>query len=163
MTSDARSGFTTEASGHRAQVVRPFVSVVIPSFNRAHRVGDAIGSVLAQTFQDFEIIAVDDGSTDATISALKEITDPRLRILRHPVNRGAAAARNTGIAEATGRYIALLDSDDTWYPQKLERQLAWLKQNSSRARAVCSGFELVLPGNRTVQRQSEPFLEQSHL
>lgn len=144
-------------------MVRPFVSVVIPSFNRAHRVGDAIRSVLAQTFQDFEIIAVDDGSTDATISALKEITDPRLRILRHPVNRGAAAARNTGIAEATGRYIALLDSDDTWYPQKLERQLAWLKQNSGRARAVCSGFELVLPGNRAVQRQSEPFLEQSHL
>lgn len=163
VTSDTRSGLTTEAWGSTAPAGRPFVSVIIPSYNRAGRLCDAVRSVLAQTFQDFEIIAVDDGSTDATLSALKQISDPRLRVLRHPVNRGAAAARNTGIAEARGRYIALLDSDDTWFPQKLERQLAWLRQNAHQARAVCSGFELVLPGNRSVLRQSEPLLRQSDL
>ncbi|MFM9941383.1 MAG: glycosyltransferase family 2 protein [Hyphomicrobiaceae bacterium] len=163
MTSDSLIATHTGWLGENADSARPVVSVVIPTFNRAHRLGAALRSVLDQTFQDFEIIIVDDASTDATLSALREFSDTRISVLRHPVNRGAAASRNTAIALARGQYIALLDSDDTWLPDKLERQLVWLKQQGGKARAVCTGFELVLPGDRRVQRTTEPLLQQSHL
>ena len=75
----------------------PTVSVIIPTYNRAHLVGRAIRSVLNQTFQDFEIIVVDDGSTDNTEEVVKGFNDPRIRYIRHEENRGGSAARNTGI------------------------------------------------------------------
>jgi len=75
----------------------PTVSVIIPTYNRAHLVGRAIRSVLNQTFQDFEIIVVDDGSTDNTEEVVKSFNDPRIRDIRHEQNRGGSAARNTGI------------------------------------------------------------------
>lgn len=99
----------------------PRVSVIIPAFNRQWCVADAVESALAQTFADLEIIAVDDGSSDATPEVLKKFGD-RIRLIRQE-NRGVSAARNTGIRAARGRWIAFLDSDDRWHPEKLERQL----------------------------------------
>jgi len=105
----------------------PTVSVIIPTYNRAHLVGRAIRSVLNQTFQDFEIIVVDDGSTDNTEEVVKSFNDPRIRYIRHEQNRGGSAARNTGIRAASGEYIAFLDSDDEWLPEKLARQVQLLR------------------------------------
>lgn len=104
----------------------PQVSVVIPTFNRAHILGHAIASVLGQTHQDLELIVVDDGSVDETEPFIATFNDPRLRYVRQPQNRGVSAARNRGIAEARGEWLAFLDSDDIWLPQKLERQFAAL-------------------------------------
>lgn len=99
--------------------MNPTVSVIIPAYNRADKIGDAIGSVLGQTFPDFELIVVDDGSSDETGAVVCAIADPRIRYIHLPQNRGAAAARNAGIRAARGRLIALLDSDDTWTDNKL--------------------------------------------
>ncbi len=101
----------------------PIVSVIIPTYNRAHLIGRAIQSVLNQTYQDLEVIVVDDGSTDNTEEIVKNFSDFRIRYLRHEENRGAAAARNTGIKAARGKYIAFQDSDDEWLPEKLEKQM----------------------------------------
>jgi len=99
----------------------PLISVVIPTYNRAHCLKDAIDSVLAQTYQNFEIIVVDDGSTDDTMGKLARYkTDIRYLYQK---NGGASAARNLGINEANGKWIAFLDSDDTWEPDKLKFQL----------------------------------------
>ena len=102
----------------------PSVSIVIPAYNRADSIVAAIESVLRQTWTDFELIVVDDGSTDGTVAAARRIDDPRLRLTEGRVNRGAAAARNLGAAEARGGWIAFQDSDDEWLPEKLEKQMA---------------------------------------
>lgn len=101
----------------------PTVSVIIPTYNRAHLIGQSIQSVLDQTYQDFELIVVDDGSSDPTAEMVRSFADPRIHYLRHEKNRGAAASRNTGIAAARGEYTAFLDSDDEWLPDKLEKQM----------------------------------------
>ncbi|BAL23277.1 glycosyltransferase family 2 protein [Azoarcus sp. KH32C] len=106
--------------------VRPLVSVVIPTYNRAHAIGACIDSVLAQTLQHFEIVVVDDASRDDTRARVEAIADPRIRYVAHAQNRGGAAARNTGVRVAGGDFIAFLDSDDSWAPRKLEQQIALL-------------------------------------
>jgi len=98
------------------------VSVIIPCFNRAGMIGDAIRSALEQTHPPTEVIVVDDGSTDDSLAVARSF-GPQVHTL-HQENAGAAAARNTGIAAATGEFVAFLDSDDLWKPSKLERQLA---------------------------------------
>jgi glycosyltransferase involved in cell wall biosynthesis len=125
----------------------PAVSAIIPAYNRAHTVGRAIQSVLDQTFQDLEIIVVDDGSTDGTKAIVEAFRDPRIRYLRHERNRGAAAARNTGIRASHGEYLAFLDSDDEWLPHKLEEQIALLKDPTAGWGLTCSGFFLVINGS----------------
>jgi glycosyltransferase involved in cell wall biosynthesis len=104
----------------------PTVSVVVPAHNRAATIAAALDSIRAQTFRDLEIVVVDDGSTDGTAGVARSIAEhePRLRVLEHPLNRGAQAARNTGIRAARGEWIAFLDADDTYYPESLERRLA---------------------------------------
>jgi glycosyltransferase involved in cell wall biosynthesis len=102
----------------------PWVSVIIPTYNRAALVTEAVASVKAQTFQDLEILVVDDGSTDDTAAALAPWED--VRLLRQPRRRGVAAARNLGAAAARGEWLAFLDSDDLWLPEKLARQMAYL-------------------------------------
>ncbi|MCZ6672971.1 MAG: glycosyltransferase family 2 protein [Verrucomicrobia bacterium] len=101
----------------------PRVSVIIPTYKRAHMVARAINSVLAQTFADFELLVIDDCSEDNTEEVVKGIEDARIRYLPRSVNQGASAARNTGIHAARGEYFAFLDSDDQWIPTKLETQL----------------------------------------
>ncbi|MGA7301658.1 MAG: glycosyltransferase family A protein, partial [Candidatus Sulfotelmatobacter sp.] len=105
----------------------PKVSVVIPTYNRAGTVPRAIESVLAQTFTDLEVIVVDDGSSDDTGKVLGEMFGERIRYFAQ-VNQGASIARNRGIEEARGEWIAFLDSDDLWEKEKLEWQLKALEQ-----------------------------------
>src|SRR5579859_7824272 len=115
------------------------VSVVIPVYNRTAELRRAVRSVLAQTYADLELIVVDDASSEDIAGALDGIDDPRLKLIRKSVNQGAAAARNTGIQAATGRWVAFLDSDDEWLPQKLELQLRRLVDRPDDARICCSG------------------------
>jgi glycosyltransferase involved in cell wall biosynthesis len=110
-------------------VKSPMVSVVIPTYNRAHLVSRAIQSVLDQTYRDFELIIVDDGSTDNTEEVVRAFHDARIIYLKQPSNRGVSAARNAGIKAAQGNYIAFQDSDDEWLPQKLEKQMALFKED----------------------------------
>jgi glycosyltransferase involved in cell wall biosynthesis len=105
------------------------VSVIVRTFNRAYSIGKAIRSALRQAYDDFEILVVDDGSTDNTSQVVQSFSDHRIRLLRHDSNRGVGAACNTGIAAAQGEYVAWLDSDDAWRPQKLERQVQFLSQH----------------------------------
>jgi len=105
----------------------PFVSVVIPTFNRAALLMEAIGSVLGQSYRDFELIVCDDGSTDDTATRLAELGPP-VRHLRSPHDGKPGAARNRGIEAACGEFVALLDDDDVWDSEKLARQVACLHQ-----------------------------------
>ena len=102
----------------------PSVTVVLPVFNRVQVVARAIESVLGQTFSDFELLVVDDASTDGTVSRVARFGDPRLRILPLPTNGGACAARNAGIEAARGEIVCFLDSDDVYLPTKLEHVVA---------------------------------------
>jgi glycosyltransferase involved in cell wall biosynthesis len=101
----------------------PTVSIIIPTYNREQLLGRAIQSALAQTYQDFELIIIDDGSTDNTDRLVKSFNSEKIRYIRHKKNKGPAAARNTGIRSAKGNYIAFQDSDDEWMPEKLEKQM----------------------------------------
>ncbi len=101
----------------------PRISVVIPAYNRARLIGQAVSSVLAQTFTDFELIVVDDGSTDDTGSAVESHRDARVKLVTLPKRRGQSGARNAGIDASSGDWIAFLDSDDEWLPEKLARQM----------------------------------------
>ena len=103
---------------------KPTVSIIIPTYNRAHFLGEAIQSVLDQTYQDFEIIVIDDASTDNTEELVKSFGDERIRYIRLKENSGASSVpRNTGLRAARGEYIAFLDSDDRWFPTKLTKQM----------------------------------------
>lgn len=95
------------------------ISIVIPLYNKEKLVGSTLRSVLAQTYQDFEVVVVDDGSTDGSMAVVEAVDDPRIRIIRQK-NGGVSAARNTGIRESKGEYIAFLDSDDHWTPDYLD-------------------------------------------
>jgi glycosyltransferase involved in cell wall biosynthesis len=107
------------------QAAAPAVSVVIPAFNRADTILRSVQSVIAQTFQDWEAIVVDDGSTDDSGSIVTGL-DPRVRVIRQD-NQGLSAARNTGVAAARGAYLAFLDSDDEWRPEHLALCIAFLR------------------------------------
>ena len=128
---DINKGMNEEPSG------RPTVSVVIPAYNRADSIAEAVTSVIDQTFKDLEIIVVDDGSTDGTRAAVERLTDNRIRYVRHDQNKGANAARNSGIRLAQGQYVAFQDSDDRWHPEKLARQIAACKSSAAKA-AFCA-------------------------
>lgn len=104
----------------------PTVSVVIPAYNRAATICAAMESVLRQTYPDFELLVVDDCSQDGTLAAAARLDDPRIRLIESPANEGASAARNRGVREARGTWIAFHDSDDEWLPRKLEKQMARL-------------------------------------
>jgi glycosyltransferase involved in cell wall biosynthesis len=106
----------------------PYVSILLPVYNGARYLGAALDSLRAQTFTDFEIVAIDDGSTDETPAILAAYAqrEPRLRVLRQATNQGIAAALNAGIAAARGAYLARMDADDVSAPQRLEKQVAFM-------------------------------------
>ena len=110
---------------------RPTVSVIIPTYNRAHLLGRAIKSVLNQTYKDFELIVVDDGSTDDTEKVVGNFKDERIRYISLEKNMGAGVARNRGIEASRGKYIAFHDSDDEWLAEKLEKQTGVFNAASS--------------------------------
>jgi glycosyltransferase involved in cell wall biosynthesis len=129
----------------------PLVSVIIPAHNREALIDRAVDSALRQTIADLEVLVVDDASSDGTVARLEaRPADRRLRLLRHAVNRGAAAARNTGIAAAQGEFVAFLDSDDEWLPEKLERQLACLATAPEDVLLCCSGYWMMRERSREV-------------
>jgi len=107
----------------------PKITVAIPSYNHEKYIAHAIRSVLEQTFQDFEIVITDDGSSDETLQVIREFTDPRIRIYCNEKNCGASAAMNNCIQQAKGEYIAILNSDDLFSPDKLEKQVDFLDKN----------------------------------
>ena len=110
----------------------PLVSVIIPCYNSAAHITETINSVSAQTMGNFEILVVDDCSTDGSADVVKAIAldEPRLRFFQQETNQGVAKARNRALREAVGRYIAYLDSDDLWAPEKLERQIAYMHKHN---------------------------------
>ena len=133
----------------------PRVSVVIPTYNSARYLGAAIDSVFAQTFHDFEVVVVDDGSTDDTESMMSRRFQS-VPYVRQP-NLGVAKARNTGIEQTSGRYVAFLDADDTWLPAKLERQMTALADAPANRASygsfiVCSETLTPLTVQRSLQR-----------
>jgi glycosyltransferase involved in cell wall biosynthesis len=132
------------------------VSVIIPVFNGATFVERSIGSVLTQTFQDFEIIVVDDGSTDNTAQVVQAITDDRLQYI-YQSNQGPSAARNNGIQHTRGEFVAFLDSDDCWLPTKLEKQLQRFRQIPIAGLVHCSANIVDVNGN--IIRYQEAHLE----
>ena len=106
----------------------PTVSVVVPTYNRASRLGETLRSVVNQTYQDFEIIVVDDGSTDDTSKMIQSFPDVQYVFMKE--NRGVSRARNEGLGLwAKGRYICFLDSDDLWDKRKLQTQVQWMEEN----------------------------------
>lgn len=129
----------------------PQVSVVIPAYNQAHFLAHAINSVLAQTYRDYEVIVVDDGSTDDTAAVAQQFGDA-IRYI-HQTNRGLSGARNTAIRNAKADVIALLDSDDLWEPAFLEVMLKLLKQHPEAAGAYC-GFQYINAGGEIVGKPS---------
>ena len=118
------------------------VSVIIRTYNRAYIIAEAIESALKQTYDDYEVLVVDDGSTDDTPGIVKGFHDSRLRYVRHEKNLGVGAACNTGVAQAKGELIAFLDSDDLWKPEKLERQVACMVRHPE-VDAVFSDVEVL--------------------
>jgi len=134
----------------------PTVSVVIPTADRPALLARAVESVLAQTFTDFELLVVDDGSTAAIDPALGAGRLARARVIRHDARRGAAAARNTGTRAARGRFVAFLDDDDRWLPEKLARQLERFAAASPTTGAVYCGFRLVSDLSGRTDRCFEP-------
>lgn len=114
----------------------PIVTVVIPMYNVERFIERSIRSVLNQTFEQFEIICVDDGCTDGTLARLANFDDPRIRLVRQQ-NRGLSGARNTGINHARGRYVALLDADDFWGPDKLRLHVKHLNENPAVGVSYC--------------------------
>ncbi len=120
----------------------PVVSVIIPTYNRSHLVQRAVKSVLAQTYDDFELIVVNDASTDKTKEVIRNFEDKRIIYICNEQNRGASAARNMGIISARGKYIALLDDDDEWLPEKLEKQIKRFQQVSDKVGLIYSGAKV---------------------
>ncbi|MDE3110640.1 MAG: glycosyltransferase [Acidobacteriota bacterium] len=118
-------------------------SVIIPAYNRRSTLGRALASVLAQADPPHEVIVVDDASSDDTAGAAATFSDRRIRVIRHERRLGAAAARNTGARAARARWLAFLDSDDEWLPQKLARQIATVSDPSCRASASIAGYVIV--------------------
>ncbi|MDH5798419.1 MAG: glycosyltransferase [Paracoccaceae bacterium] len=121
----------------------PLVSVVIPVFNREGQIRAAIESVLRQTYSKLEVVVVDDGSTDGTVDEIEKIEDDRIRLVHMPENGGPSAARNLGIKESKGEWIAFQDSDDEWLPRKLELQMDALLQAEKGAIACFCGMSIL--------------------
>ena len=126
------------------------VSVILPTYNRAHTLKRAIDSVLAQDYPDLELIVVDDCSTDNTQEIVSSIKNNGLHYVRLPENKGVAAARNTGLGYATGEYIAFLDSDDEWFKEKIGLQVKTLEGLEPSAGLIYTNGYNFIRGNKNL-------------
>lgn len=134
------------------------VSIITPLYNNQDTLEDCIASIINQSYEYWELILIDDASTDGSLNIARQVAslDSRVKVLSHSFNKGAAQARNSGTTMASGDYIAFLDADDIWYPNKLEKQLEYLQEYD-----VCySSYDLMdqygRPTNRTIE--SIPYL-----
>lgn len=131
------------------KVKQPKVSVIIPTHNRAEMLKRAVKSVLTQTWEGkFELIIISDGSTDNTKEVVRSFNDSRIRFFKHEKARGASAARNTGLREAKGEYIAFLDDDDEWTPNKLEVQMPVIENSGQKIGLVYAWIEYIEGGKQ---------------
>jgi glycosyltransferase involved in cell wall biosynthesis len=128
---------------------KPVVSIIIPTYNRGTLLARAVKSVLNQTYKKFELIIVDDASTDNTGEVVRSFNDERIKYIRREKNGGEAAARNTGIETAVCEYIAYQDSDDEWLPEKLEKQIRVFENCSPEAGVVYTAFWKIEDGKKT--------------
>jgi glycosyltransferase involved in cell wall biosynthesis len=126
------------------------VTVIIPNYNNAAVIRRAIDSVLAQSFTDFELLVVDDASTDESVEVVRSFEDPRLRLLVNEENVGVAGVWNRAVRDARGVWVALLDSDDSWEPDKLARQMAYLRDYQDLAGCTCGYRHVRLDGEHNV-------------
>ena len=143
----------TDAQPRDASAHVPCVSVVMPAYNRAGSIRKAVESVLRQTFTDFELLVVDDGSIDGTMDQLADIKDPRLHRLANPHNMGPSAARNTGIRAARGTWVAFQDSDDEWLPLRLEKQMPRL---AAAPEDVIAGYCAMIVVRKQAETRTTP-------
>lgn len=132
---------------HPWQSMENLVSIITPTYNCGRYIGAAIDSVLAQTHKDWEMLIVDDCSTDNTSSVVSAYHDPRIRYIRSNERMGAAMTRNAALRMAHGRWIAFLDSDDLWHPEKLERQIRFMEDN---------GYAFTYHAYREIDEESQP-------
>lgn len=124
----------------------PLVSVIIPTYNRSNLISRAVNSVLSQTYAKIEIIVADDASTDNTKDVIKKIQKKHKNILyiKHNSNKGGSAARNSGIKKSKGEYVAFLDDDDEWFPEKVEKQISCLKKRGKTWGGSYTGYKIIL-------------------
>ena len=130
------------------------ISVILPTYNRAKEIPKSIESILNQTYQNFELIIIDDGSTDNTQEVVARYQDKRIRYIKNMTSKhGVSVARNIGIRESVGKYITFNDSDDVFYPDKLEKQLAFLESEKADVTfcAVCKNKQII-PDLKFTQR-----------
>lgn len=124
---------------------RGLVSIIMPSYNTERYIADSIASILGQTYPYWELIIVDDCSTDDTVLIISDfLQDKRIRLLQNENNSGAAVSRNYALREAKGKWIAFLDSDDTWESQKLEKQITFMESNGYKF--TCTDYRIQLNG-----------------
>lgn len=128
------------------------VSVIMPSYNTARFIGETIQSVINQTYKELELLIVDDCSTDNTDEVVASFSDHRIKYFKNPKNSGAAVSRNRALREAKGEWIAFLDSDDLWMPEKLERQIKFMQDNN---------YYFTCTGRDTIDEESKPVGEYS--
>lgn len=135
-------------------MTQELVSIIVPVYNAENYICETMDSVRAQTYQHWELLLVEDGSADNTVSVIETYLastgDRRIRLIRQSANMGAARARNRGVQEAAGRYIAYLDADDLWAPEKLEHQVAFMEEK--RAAFAFTGYEFADENGRGLGR-----------
>lgn len=132
----------------------PLVSVVLPTYNRREYLTEAIESVINQTYSNIELIVIDDHSSESPRNIVDNISNSGLQnivFLRHEENKGVSAARNTGIEQANGQLVALLDDDDLWSPDKIERQVVEFQRGGSETGVVCSGIRSIDADGSTIR------------
>lgn len=133
---------------------KTLVSIIMPAYNCERFIAEAIRSVLAQTYTEWELLIVDDCSTDKTAEVVASFHDPRIHYQRNEQNMGAALTRNKAIREAKGRYIAFLDADDTWLPEKLEKQIAFMQ--AQKAAMSYTPYYIISPDTDVARVRSCP-------
>lgn len=137
-------------------MANPLVTVAIPSYNHAKYIGETIQSALDQTFQDFEILIIDDASTDNTLEIIKSFNDKRIRLILSEKNSGVCGTTNMCIVQAQGKYIALIASDDVMEKTKLEKQVNFLEKNPSYG-AVFSGMEVIDEDGKIDEKKTKKY------